>query len=173
MLMKTIVTTFISAIVLCSIVIADQSASTLPESKPAVKYSTAPSSQPAVSQASLEKKFAEMMSNAKMSGSFTMNGKDKIGHDEYKLGEVKKLDGDNWQITANIKYGEHDLAFPLVVPVKWAGDAPVISVTDFGFTGLGKYTARVLFYGDEYVGIWSSSDGSHGGKMWGKVEKVK
>ena len=32
------------------------------------------------------------------------------------------------------------------------------------------HTARVLVYGDQYVGIWGSADGSHGGQMWGKIE---
>jgi hypothetical protein len=54
--------------------------------------------------------------------------------------------------------------------VKWAGDTPVISVTDVGVPGLGTYTARVVVYGDQYAGIWSTSDGSHGGQMWGKLE---
>ena len=166
MFKKTITTILLGTVLLSSVIIADQPTVT-PVPKPAATPTTAPS------QPDLDKKFADLMSNGKMSGSFTMNGSDKIGHDEYSLGEVKKADGDNWQITANIKYGKHDVSLPLVVPVKWAGDTPVISVTDFGFPGLGKYTARVLFYGDEYVGIWSSSDGSHGGKMWGKVEKAK
>ena len=121
----------------------------------------------------LEKKLGVTLNHAVMNGSFTTNGSEKISRDKYTLGEVTKKDGDNWEIKANIKYGKFDVTLPLTIPIKWAGDTPVISVTNFGFPGLGQYTARVLFYGDDYVGIWSSADGSHGGKMWGKIEHPK
>ena len=128
-----------------------------------------PATQP--SQADLEKKFSQTMSNAVMSGSFNMNGTDKPpAHDKYTLGSVTKKDGDIWIIVATIQYGKHDVSLPLEIPVKWAGDTPVISVTNIGFPGLGSYTARVMVYGDQYVGIWGSADGSHGGQMWGRIE---
>jgi hypothetical protein len=62
---------------------------------------------------------------------------------------------------------------PMIVPVKWAGDTAVISVTDFGLPGFGTYTARVLIYKDQYAGTWGSSrQGGPGGVMWGKLEKA-
>jgi hypothetical protein len=133
----------------------------------------APTTRPAMSKAELEKKFEKTMSNAVMSGSFTMNGSDRPpGHDKYTLGSVTKKPGaeDSWIFTANIQYGGHNVSLPLEIPVKWADDTPVISVTNFGVPGLGTYTARVVVYGDQYAGIWGSSDGSHGGQMWGKID---
>ena len=130
-----------------------------------------PTTKPALSQAELEAKFEKTMSGAVMAGSFNVNGSDKPpAHDRYALGSVTHKAGEIWIIVANIQYGKHDVSLPLEIPVKWAGDTPVISVTDIGFPGLGKYTARVMIYGDQYVGIWGSSDGSHGGQMWGKIE---
>ena len=35
---------------------------------------------------------------------------------------------------------------------------------------LGTYTARVLFYGDQYAGTWSAG-ADHGGHLWGRIEK--
>ena len=128
-----------------------------------------PATQP--SQAELAQKFAQTMSQSVMAGSFTMNGSDKPpAHDKYTLGSVTKKDGDTWIIVATIQYGAHSVSLPLEIPVKWAGDTPVISVTNLGFPGLGSYTARVMVFGDQYVGIWGSADGSHGGQMWGKIE---
>jgi hypothetical protein len=130
-----------------------------------------PATQP--SKAELEKKFEKTMSNAVMNGSFTTNNSDRPpGHDKYTLGPVTKKEGtaDTWIFVATIQYGGHNVSLPLEIPVKWADDTPVISVTDFGVPGLGTYTARVLVYGEQYVGIWSTSDGSHGGQMWGKIE---
>jgi hypothetical protein len=134
--------------------------------------SAGPATQP--SRAELEKKFEKTMSNATLVGSYTMNGSNKPpADDKYTLGAVTKKDGDNWVITATIQYAGHDLPVPIELPVKWAGDTAVITVDNVGIPTLGTYTARVMIYGDEYVGIWGASDGSHGGKMWGKIEHNK
>jgi hypothetical protein len=125
------------------------------------------------SQAELEKKFQQTMSGATLDGSYTGRNSDRPpGHDKYTLGSVTRKEGtaDTWIFVATIQYGGHNVSLPLEIPVKWAGDTPVISVTNFGVPGLGTYTARVMIYGDEYAGIWAASDGSHGGQMWGKIE---
>jgi hypothetical protein len=59
---------------------------------------------------------------------------------------------------------------PLVIPVKWAGDTPVISVTDLSIPGAGTYTARVMIYRDQYAGTWSGVD--CGGHLWGRIERA-
>ena len=129
-----------------------------------------PATQPAASRVDLEKSFEKTMSDATLAGSFSIKGKDSVGSDRYTLGSVTKKDGDNWIFVATIQYAGHSVALPLEIPVKWAGDTPVITVDNMGIPGLGTYTARVMVFGDQYVGIWGSSDGSHGGQMWGHVE---
>jgi hypothetical protein len=66
------------------------------------------------------------------------------------------------------------------LPVKFAGDTPVISVTNLGFPGFGSFTARVVIYNGTYAGTWASvppANGGragaapHGGMMFGKVVK--
>jgi hypothetical protein len=57
-----------------------------------------------------------------------------------------------------------------VLDVEWAGDTPVITVDDLAVPMVGTYTARVLFLGERYVGIWYGSD--HGGHMLGRVERA-
>src|SRR4051812_43882704 len=130
-----------------------------------------PATKPALSQAELEKKFEQTMSNAVMIGSYSVTGSNKPpAEDRYTMGEVKKKEGETWIMETRIQFGGKNIFVPLEVPVKWAGDTAVISVTDIGVPGLGTYTARVLIYGDQYAGIWSTSDGSHGDQMWGKLE---
>src|SRR5947209_19741167 len=95
----------------------------------------APSTQPAADQASLEHQFASMLSNATLVGSFTTDGTGAAPReDRYSLGTVRHLQGDMWLITAKIGRGQN--AIPLPIPVKWAGDTPVISVTNFGIPGM-------------------------------------
>jgi hypothetical protein len=124
----------------------------------------------------LEAAFAKKMTGATLVGSFTVDGKTDgkaPKAERYELGDVKKIKGDTWLFTAKMKYGKRDvkIAIPLMLTVKWAGDTPVITMTDFGIPGMGTFTARVLFYGDRYVGTWQH--GKVGGHMFGKIERAK
>lgn len=128
---------------------------------------------PVPSQDELEKQFAETMSGATLIGNFTIVGlkSDKpLREDRYTLGPVKKIKDDLWSFEARITYGDHDVKLPLALPVKWAGDTPMISVTDVTFPGLGTYSARVLVYRGWYAGTWHGGD--HGGQMFGRIEKA-
>jgi hypothetical protein len=124
------------------------------------------------SREELEKRFAETLTGATLVGQFTVTGVNEgkpLGEDRYTLGIVKKLKEDLWSIEARIQYMGKDVKLPLALPVKWAGDTPVISVTKVAFPGLGTYSARVVVYGDAYAGTWSGSD--HGGTMFGRIVK--
>ena len=127
------------------------------------------------SQAELEIGLADRLQNATLTGHFTVR---RVGDAEevqltpekYTLGEVRKLDGENWLISARIQYGEHDVTLPLTLPIQWAGDTPVIVVDKIGFPGLGTYSARVLIYEDHYAGFWSGGD--HGGHLFGTIDRA-
>lgn len=122
------------------------------------------------SQEELEKQFSEKMTGATLVGQFTvsnMNDGKPLAQDRYVLGKVHKLPSGFWSFEAHIQYGDKSVKLPLALPVKWAGDTPVITVTNVAFPGLGTYSARVLFYGDSYAGTWSGKD--HGGEMWGRI----
>jgi hypothetical protein len=126
--------------------------------------------EPKLDQAKLEKKFGEALSGATLVGHFTMG--DNAGEpkeERYVINKVTKLKGDYWLFTARIQYGKKDLTVPMMLPVKWAGDTAVITVTDLGIPGMGTYTARVLIYGDQYAGTWSG--GKRGGHLWGRIER--
>ncbi|HEV8604110.1 MAG TPA: hypothetical protein VGQ99_02015 [Tepidisphaeraceae bacterium] len=137
---------------------------------------TKPATTQAVTQADLERQFAEMLSGSTLVGKFTETQAaqprpQQPKEDRYTLTKVSKLYGDNWLFVARIQFGDKDVSVPIMLPVKWAGDTPVITVTDAKIPGLGTYTARVMFYRDEYAGTWSG--GNHGGHLWGKIERAK
>ncbi|HVX14896.1 MAG TPA: hypothetical protein VHC22_27145 [Pirellulales bacterium] len=117
----------------------------------------------------LLKQFEESMSGATLVGYFTINGQEGakgLKEEKYHLKSVKKLkNGDFWLF--EYAYGKEGKTISLPVEVKWAGDTPVITLTDVLVPGAGKFTARVLFYRNEYAGTWSASD--HGGRLFGKV----
>lgn len=125
------------------------------------------------SRAELEKQFSETLSGSVLVGTFSVDGvkTDKPALEErYELKSVKKFNDKLWTFTARIKYMKHDVTLPVTVPVVWAGDTPMITLTDFAIPGLGEaFSARVLFYDGRYAGTWQH--GKFGGHMWGKIEK--
>src|SRR2546430_1843750 len=84
-----------------------------------------------------------------------------------EIEKVSKLTGETWLIRARFQYGSHDVPIPVPVTIKWAGDTPVITMTDAGVPGMGSYTARVVLYRDQYAGTWSGQKG--GGQLFGKI----
>ena len=90
--------------------------------------------------------------------------------EKYKLKTVKKLPGGNrWLF--EYQYGDKGTVIPLPREVKWAGDTPVITLTELTIPGMGTFTARVLVYGDRYAGTWQH--GKVGGHLFGRIEKPK
>jgi hypothetical protein len=123
----------------------------------------------AAEQEKLEKEFAESMTNVVLDGSFTVNrqGETQVREEKYTIASVSKVGGDIWVFQARIQYGDHDVTLPVPVKLLWAGDTPVVSLTDANIPGLGTFTARVLFYRDSYAGFWQHGDVS--GNQFGRI----
>ncbi len=124
------------------------------------------------SAADLEKNFQDSLSGVTLVGYSTRLNKPGIsGEERYVIEKVSKMTGDMWLFQARLRFGSHDLPLPLPISVKWAGDTPVITLTDLSIPGLGTYTARVLIYRDQYAGTWSGKN--EGGQMFGKVVRER
>ncbi len=121
----------------------------------------------------LHAKFQELLTGAKLTGHFTIDGKsiDDLREESYEIEKVEKAQGDQWVITARIKYGKHDLKVPVPVNIMWAGTTPVLVLDDITIPGLGTFGARVVFHKDKYAGTWRHDD--VGGHMFGKIELAK
>jgi hypothetical protein len=121
-------------------------------------------------------KFEKLLTNAKLTGKFTVTGRptDTLREETYEILSVKKLEeGDFWRFRTRIKYGDIDVVLPLPLEVKWAGDTPMISLSDLEIpmVGKGKFGARVLFHGDKYCGTWSHDD--VGGHLFGTISRLE
>jgi hypothetical protein len=119
----------------------------------------------------LEKEFAKKLSGATLVGRFTVDGHSDTGKtsaDRYEIESAEKVQGHRWIITARIKYGTHDVKLPVPLEVFWAGDTPVITLTNAAVPGMGTFTSRVMIYEDRYAGTWQH--GKFGGHMFGKIE---
>lgn len=127
----------------------------------------------APSQDELFQRFEKLLSGAQLIGYFTTHGEEEskpLHADKYTIDKVSKGKGDFWLFDARIQYNNQDQKMRMPLEVKWAGDTPVITLTKVLVPGLGTFSARILFYGDEYAGTWSAGD--HGGHMFGRVEKI-
>ena len=125
-------------------------------------------------QKKLEAAFAKKMSGVVMTGVFTIKGQklDNLREEKYTITKVQKLKGEFWAFHSRLQYGDKDITLPIAVPMKWAGDTPMISITNMAIPGLGAgFSARVLFHEDFYAGTWRH--GEHSGHMFGTISKIK
>ncbi len=122
-------------------------------------------------QAELEARFEEMLSGVTLVGSFTDDASpdEPLTEDRYVIEKVTKGKNGYWVFQARIQYEGRDMQFAMPLRVEWAGDTPMITLTDVLVPGFGKFTARVLFYGDRYAGTWQGTE--HGGHMFGMIER--
>lgn len=130
-------------------------------------------SPPDAAQAERFEKFEETLGGAKLVGQFTILGKgtEDLPKEEYVIKSVRKMPkGDYWLFQARIKYGDKDVTLPLPLEVKWAGDTPVITLSDLSIPGLGTFSSRVVIYNNKYAGTWTH--GKVGGHLFGVIEPL-
>jgi hypothetical protein len=125
-----------------------------------------------VPQAERFKKFEQMLSGAKLVGQFTILGREgDLPKEEYTIKSVQKMPrGDYWLFQARIRYMDKDVTLPLPLEVKWAGDTPIITLTDLAIPVLGTFSSRVIIHKNKYAGTWTH--GEAGGHLFGVIEKV-
>ena len=121
-------------------------------------------------QQALYSQFERTLSNAILTGKFTISGHEAAEpkSEKYTIRRVTKLkQGHFWLFEAKLEYGDKDLTLPLALEVKWAGDTPMITLTQLPIPSLGTFSARVLIYDDMYAGTWRHGDVS--GHMYGNI----
>jgi hypothetical protein len=118
--------------------------------------------------ASTEHDFEQMMTGATLVGHSTSTGHGGLSAEErYAIDKVTKIGAETWLFQTRMHFEGHDFPLPVPVTIKWAGDTPVITLTDVSIPGLGTYTARVVLYRDQYAGTWSAQHG--GGQIFGSI----
>jgi hypothetical protein len=125
-----------------------------------------------LSQEELIKKLEKDLTGVKLVGRFTVTGKEETTpkEEEYTITSAMKLtDPDLWMIKARIKYGKTDGVFPIPLLIKWAGDTPIITMTNMEIPGLGTFSTRVIIYEGRYAGTWQHGD--VGGHLFGVIKR--
>lgn len=123
-----------------------------------------------VTQEQLDRQFGQMMDGVALVGHSTTVGREGISDEErYTIEGVTRLTGDTWLVRSRFAYGSRNIPIIIPVQIKWAGDTPVLCLTDFTIPGMGTFSARVVFYRDQYAGTWSAE--KYGGQMFGRLER--
>lgn len=128
---------------------------------------------PPASLPEVERQFAERMKDVSLVGTFTVAGRESRtpSPDRYDIFSVEKVGDDQWRFNAKMDCcGVNGATLPIVVPMRFVGDTPMIMMTDTSLPGIGTFTVRVFFYGDRYTGTWQH--GKVGGHMLGRIEKM-
>ena len=128
-----------------------------------------PTPSPAVEMNAVERQFQESMTNVTLTGFFTVGDGSETMPDKYTIGKITKIGADLWSLDASIQYGTRNFKATVQVPVKWAGETPVLTLSNYLIPGQGVYSARILIFSGMYSGMWGAQD--HGGKMFGMIVK--
>jgi hypothetical protein len=124
---------------------------------------------PGAALTAAEKQFQESMTNVTLTGFFTVGDEPGTHEDSYLIERVTKVKDDLWSFDARISYNKREFKASVEVPVKWAGETPVLTLSNYLIKGQGVFSARILIYNGMYAGTWGAQD--HGGKMFGKIVK--
>jgi hypothetical protein len=126
-------------------------------------------SQPGNPRQDLEARFKAAMDGTALEGNMKGLGKDKISQGEkFVIERVTRIAGETWLFPMRFQYGKNDVPVPVPLRVAWAGDTPVLTLTDVPVPGYGTYSARVVIYKEQFAGMWVSPKGG-GGQIFGKV----
>ena len=125
----------------------------------------------------VERQFSERMRDVSLIGTFTVVGRetrDAGGRggpraDRYDISSVEKVGENLWRFNAGMECCGVKGQIPIVIPMRFVGDTPMIMMTDTEIPGVGTFTVRLFFYGDTYSGTWQH--GKVGGHMSGRIEK--
>jgi hypothetical protein len=114
------------------------------------------------------RQFTETMSGVTLVGYSTRLNREGLSKEErYRIDKISHVTGDTWLFQTRLQYDGRDIPVPIPLTIKWAGDTPVITMTDLSIPGVGSYTARVVLYRGQYAGTWSGKD--VGGQLFGKI----
>ena len=118
----------------------------------------------------MEREFIERMRDVSLVGSSTVFGQADLtpSPDRYDISSVEKVGTDLWRFNASMQCCGVNGAVPVVLPIRWNGDTPMIMMTDTTLPGLGTFTVRLFFYTDRYAGTWQH--GERGGYISGRIE---
>jgi hypothetical protein len=124
-------------------------------------------------RAELERRLHETLDGARLVGQFTVVGAGGATPpppqaEQYAVSSLSRDAEGRWVFNVSMSYATQQHTMPVPVAIEWAGDTPMITLTEQTIPGLGTFSARVLLYDGLYAGTWKH--GQFGGHMYGRIE---
>ena len=127
---------------------------------------------PISAQKEREQKLHAMLEGASLVGQFSVVGTPGAAPppqpEQYAVSRLERDAEGRWVFNVSMSYAAQQHTMPVPVTIEWAGDTPMITMTEQTIPGLGTFSARVLLYDGLYAGTWKH--GQFGGHMWGKIQ---
>ena len=118
-----------------------------------------------------ERAFTDAMRNVVLDGVFTVDGQSGAPRpDRYEIAGVDKVGDNLWRFSVRMVHESVDVTLPVVVPMQWIDDTPMVMLTDYTIPTLGTFSARVFFYNDRYAGTWQHGN-EIGGHLYGRITR--
>jgi hypothetical protein len=118
-----------------------------------------------------EERFKAVFTKATLSGRWAPLKDGALGEerggDKYNIVNAVKGEGDNWIVSAKMKYGDREFVMPIPVKMKFVGDVAILTVDNLAIPNGGTYTARLIIYERTYSGTWKGQRG--GGMLYGTI----
>lgn len=145
------------------------------DSKPGQSSATDAAKAPSAAEKQLpadpEERFKFLFTKSFLSGRWAPLREGALGEersgDKYNIVSAVKGEGDNWIISAKMKYGDREFVMPIPVKMKFTGDVAILTVDNLQIPNGGNYTARLLIYDRTYSGTWKGQRG--GGMLYGTI----
>src|SRR6186713_2388276 len=96
-------------------------------------------------RAELEQKLQTQLDGARLVGQFSVVGADGAAMrppqvDQYAVSRLERDAGGHWVFNVSMSYGAQQHTLPVPVTIEWAGDTPMITMTEQTIPGLGTFT---------------------------------
>ena len=96
-----------------------------------------------------EQKLHAMLEGARLVGQFSVVGTGNTPPPQPEQYAVSRLERDaegRWVFNVSMSYATQQHTMPVPVTIEWAGDTPMITLTEQTIPGLGTFSARVLLH---------------------------
>jgi len=78
----------------------------------------------------LGEEFQDTMTGVVLEGQWTRDGSPGVSDDKYGIDKIVRTGDDQWTFHARVEAKGQTMMVPWPLQVKWAGDTPVITLTD-------------------------------------------
>ena len=91
-----------------------------------------------------DRQVEQLLNGVTLVGRSTTTGRDTLSSEErYVIEGVTRISGETWMVRSRFQYSGRDIPIVIPVQIRWAGDTPVLCLTDFAIQKLVEHSAEL------------------------------